>query len=264
MQPELRRSFRRILAVRMDNIGDVVMLGPALRAVRKSFPEAEITLLTSPAGNSIAPLLPWINQTIPWKALWQDISGSQDFHPDRELELVQILKERQFDLALIFTSFAQSPYPPAFTCFLAGIPVRVGLSKEFGGGVLSYWAKSPPDETHQVDRDLAVIKTLGIPPDGEHLELNIDPGLENQVNRILISAGIQPGEPFIGLAPGASCSARRYPVSKFASVAQIVARQAGMPVVILGNPGEAATITSIRGDPGTSPGHFARGKNLSP
>jgi len=240
MQADRQKGYRRILAVRMDNIGDIVLLGPPLRSVRKAFPGASITLLSSPAGSTIAPLLPWVDRVIPWKALWQDVSGSQEFQPDRELELVHTLKAGNFDLALIFTSFAQSPYPPAYACFLAGIPIRAGLSKEFGGGVLTHWAKSPPDEIHQVDRNLAVIKSLGIPTDGEQLELSIDNALTDQVKDLLISVGIQPGEPFIGLAPGASCNARRYPVDKFAKVAEIVANQARLPVVILGSQREAA------------------------
>jgi ADP-heptose:LPS heptosyltransferase len=47
---------REILAIRPDNIGDVIMLGPALRAVKESAPQARITLLASPAGATGAPL----------------------------------------------------------------------------------------------------------------------------------------------------------------------------------------------------------------
>src|ERR1051325_8746187 len=49
------RDLKRILVVRLDNVGDLILLGPSLRTLRESLPEAEITLLTSPAGNQVAP-----------------------------------------------------------------------------------------------------------------------------------------------------------------------------------------------------------------
>ena len=44
-------QVQRILAMRLDNIGDVVMLGPALRAIREGAPQAQLTLMASPAGS---------------------------------------------------------------------------------------------------------------------------------------------------------------------------------------------------------------------
>jgi len=129
----LEGDFDRILAVRLDNIGDLAMLGPALRALRAAYPRAEITLMASPAGSRVAPLLPWIDGVIVWRAVWQDVSADLTMDPAREISLAMQLRQRQFEVAFIFTSFTQSPYPPAYACYLAGIPVRVGHSKDFGG-----------------------------------------------------------------------------------------------------------------------------------
>src|SRR4051812_6845566 len=90
---------RNILAVRMDNIGDVIMLGPALRAVKETSPQARLTLLASPGGATAAALLPWIDETIAWRSLWQDL-GHLPFDPPHEHELIARLAERAFDAAL--------------------------------------------------------------------------------------------------------------------------------------------------------------------
>ena len=74
--------LRRILVVRLDNIGDMVMLGPALRALRSAAPAATVTLLASPAGRQAAALLPWLDETIELRALWQDASGRLPFDPE--------------------------------------------------------------------------------------------------------------------------------------------------------------------------------------
>src|SRR5213083_3571784 len=89
-------AARNILAVRLDNIGDVIMLGPALRAVKETSPEARLTLLASPAGATAVPLLPWIDDVIVCRATWQDVGGHMPFDPERELQLIEILSEGKF------------------------------------------------------------------------------------------------------------------------------------------------------------------------
>jgi ADP-heptose:LPS heptosyltransferase len=242
MPRELREPVRRILAVRMDNLGDIVMLTPALRALRKQYPLASITLLASPAGSQMAELLPWIDDVLVWRATWQDASGRMPQDPAREASLIQTLRERHFDAALIFTSFTQSPYPPAYAAYLAGIPLRVGLSKEFGGSLITHWEKPPSDAGHQVDRNLDLLRLLNIPADGLRMELRVPPAVESAVDALLERSGVTPGAAPIVLSPGASCSARRYPVDRFARVIQRLAEQTPFPILILGSEKEQESL----------------------
>ncbi len=235
----------RLLVVRLDNIGDVIMLGPSLRTLRQALAQASITLMASPAGAQAAPLLPWIDDLIIHRALWQDVSGSLAHDPGREQELVQTLQERRFDAALIFTSFSQSPHPAAYACYLAGIPVRAGQSKEFGGAVLSQWIKPPPDETHQVDRNLFLLESAGFRPEERQLSLSVPPGARITADRLLAEVGIQPGVPFIVLAPGASCAARRYDPVRYAAVARQLPSRTGMHVVVVGSLRESELVRPI-------------------
>src|ERR1700730_8247189 len=101
-------AAKNILAVRLDNMGDIVMLGPALRAVKETSPHARLTLLASPAGTMAAALLPWIDDVITWRSIWQDVGGRLPFDPVREHELIALLAAHKFDAALIFTSFSQT------------------------------------------------------------------------------------------------------------------------------------------------------------
>src|SRR5829696_6355439 len=61
---------RRVLCVRLDTIGDVVMTGPAIRALAESGSRPAITLLTSPAGARVAALMPDVDEVISWEAPW--------------------------------------------------------------------------------------------------------------------------------------------------------------------------------------------------
>jgi ADP-heptose:LPS heptosyltransferase len=106
---EMWKNLRRVLAVRLDNIGDLVMLSPALRAIKENLPEAHITLLTSPAGNQVAPLLPWVSEVMVWRAIWQDVSGELSLDPVRELNFIQELRRRDFDAAIILPVLRNPP-----------------------------------------------------------------------------------------------------------------------------------------------------------
>ena len=137
MSPREWDAVCRLLVIRLDNIGDVILLGPAIRALRQRIPNVELTLLASPAGASVARFVPGIDHFIAHSAVWQD-AGSQALSPEddstRTLALAQRLRDERFDAAVIFTSFSQSPYPPAQVCYEAEIPRRIGQSKEFGAG----------------------------------------------------------------------------------------------------------------------------------
>lgn len=235
MAPDVWKDVRRILAIRLDNLGDVVMTGPALRTLRRTLPAAEITFMVTPVGSQIARLLPWVDDIIVHRPVWQDLSGALPLDPDRELALVSRIQQGQYDAAVIFTSFSQSPYPPAYVCYLARIPIRLGQSKEFGGSVLSQWVKPPPDETHQVDRNLHLLESAGFVADGRYLELTVPQEVQAEADARLTQAGVPPHEPFIALTPGASCAARMYDPIRFAMVARLVITRTDFPIVLLGN-----------------------------
>jgi lipopolysaccharide heptosyltransferase II len=238
-------QLRRILAIRLDNIGDVIMLGPALRALHQAYPRADITLMASPAGSQVAPLLPWVNDVITWRASWQDIVKDAPVDIEKEQELVRLLRERSFDAAFIFTSFSQSPYPPAYACTLAEIPQRIGQSKEFGGALLTHWVKPAPDHSYQVDRNLHLLRSVGIPADSNRLELRIGEEDRRSTDALLLQAGIQPGTPFFALAPGASAKARRYDEARLADAARHIIAEIKLPIVLLGSQREVGRFSRL-------------------
>ncbi|MBW3579591.1 MAG: glycosyltransferase family 9 protein [Actinobacteria bacterium] len=245
MAPPTWQGAERVLAVRLDNIGDVLMLGPALRSLRAALPAAELTALVSPAGSQAAPLLPWIDDVIVHRAVWQDASGAMPLDPAAELELVDELRRRQFDAAFVFTSFSQSPWPPAYTCYLAGIPFRAGQVKDFGGSVLTSSVPAAPDAGHQVDRNLHLLEALGVAAVGRELEVVLPGPAVRSADVLLAGAGIDPERPFVVAAPGASCTARQYDPARFAALVSRL-RADGLPVVVVGSQREGDVIGRVQ------------------
>ncbi|MBW4442629.1 MAG: glycosyltransferase family 9 protein [Plectolyngbya sp. WJT66-NPBG17] len=211
-------SVRNLLVMRLDNIGDVIMTSPALRSIKANLPEARITLMASPGGSIAAPLLPWVDEVLSWRVLWQDL-GRLAFDPAREWELVT--KLRGFDAVMIFTSFNQSPHPAAFVSCLAGIPLRLGESKETGGMMLTHEVSAAPDELHQVERNLRLIESVGFEVHDRSLSIQ-------HSNLKLIDS------PYIVLNPWTSCQSRNYDAKRFAIAARQLAEITGWKIAVTG------------------------------
>ncbi|MBI2939155.1 MAG: glycosyltransferase family 9 protein [Chloroflexi bacterium] len=209
------------------------MCGPALRALRAGLPDARIVLWASPGGGPAAGLLEEVDDVFITRAIWQDL-GRLPFDPERERSLIADLARPQFDGLVIFTSFAQSPFPAAYVGYLAGIPLRAGQSREFGGAVLTDAVVPLPDEAHQVDRNLRLVEELGFSSDGTDLRLRLPEDAAGGIQAQLAANGIQSDCPLVLLHPGASCPSRTYPVGRYAEVARLLRKETGWSVIVTG------------------------------
>jgi ADP-heptose:LPS heptosyltransferase len=223
-----------LLIMRLDNMGDVIMTGPALRAVKRALPRSRLTFMASPAGAEIAPLLPWVDDVFAARVLWQDLNGLP-FDPGREKALIREIRDRRFDGAIVFTSFSQSPYPAGLACLLAGIPLRLGNSKERDEGVFTTMPPPIAEDTHQVDRNLQLLRAIDIDDAGIHLFVKVDECSRRASERLLSERGLRAGSPYVLLNPWASAQARTYPTERFSEVALELARRSGLPVVVTGD-----------------------------
>ncbi len=226
-------AARKILVLRLDNIGDVLMTSPALRAIKTTLPQAQLTLMASPGGVQAGELLPWIDDVLVWRTLWQDL-GKLPFDPEREWNLIKTVRDRQFDAAIIFTSFSQTPHPAGFMCYLAGIPLRLGESKEWGGAVLTTAVKAAPDEMHQVERNLRLIESVGFSISDRSLGLQIPDAATKTIAAKLQPHEITLNDPYIVLNPWTSCQSRNYTTERFAIAARQLAERTDSRIVVTG------------------------------
>ena len=163
-----------LLCVRLDSIGDVLMMTPAMRALKQSLPGRKITLLTSPAGARIAQLIPEVDDVMVYEAPWMKATPPRD--AVRDFAMARAVRERRFDGAVIFTTFSQSPLPAAMLCFLAGIPLRLAHCHENPYQLLSHWLPDPEPEQqirHEVRRQLDLVAGIGCVAGDESLSLVI-------------------------------------------------------------------------------------------
>ncbi|RPF21704.1 glycosyltransferase family 9 protein [Myceligenerans xiligouense] len=164
----------RVLAVRLGSDGEVLVTGPAIRALAATY--GQVDLLVSGAGAQAAALLPGVTETLRFDAPWSGPDPPQ-VSPEAALDLVAGLIARRYDLAVIFTSFRQSPLPTALLARLAGVRRIVATSEDDPGSLLDVRHRRPP-WLHEVEACLELAAQAGaqLSPDDDGL-LAVHPSL---------------------------------------------------------------------------------------
>jgi len=252
---------RRILAVRLDALGDVLMTGPAIRALAGDSALREVTLLTSPAGAEAASLLPGVSSSIVYEAPWMKASSPR-ITSATDFELIDRLRRAEFDAAVIFTVFSQNPLPAALTCYLAGIPLRLAHCRENPYYLLTDWVReSEPDREirHEVRRQLDLVATVGAVASDDRMRIRLPKNSQSKVRRKLSEIGVIADRPWVVVHPGASAPSRRYPPSSFAAACAQLVEQHSVQVVFTGSNDDVPLVESIRVEMGAD-SHSLAGK----
>src|SRR5262245_12433341 len=188
---------RRILAIRLDNLGDVLVTIPAIHAMRESLPGATSTLPASPIGAQAGRLNPDIDDVIVYCAPWMDPWSRLPHDPEREQQIIRLLAARRFDAAVIFASFRQSPLPAAYLCYLAGIPLRLAASIDGPGSLLTTRHRHPEQMMHEVERGLDLVSAVGLHTADTRLVLAVPDGARAEVRDRRLERG-----PVVVVHPG--------------------------------------------------------------
>ena len=234
------RGVRRLLCVRLDALGDVLMTTPALRAFRESLPACRITLLASPAGAAAARFVPEVDDVMLFGAPWMKTPARG---PEEDFRLIEQLRERRFDAAAIFTVYSQNPLPAAYLCHLAGIPRRLAHCRENPYHLLTDWVPDPEPEKlvrHEVRRQLALAAAVGCTALDERLSFRVPVRARQAVARLRLP------KPYVVVHPGASAPSRRYPAEGFARAMDLLAAETGYEIVFTGESGERPLVELIR------------------
>ena len=246
-------ALRRVLLVRLDNLGDVLLTTPAFRAIRQALSEAHLSLLAGPAGCEVGCLDPDLDETILYHAPNEDVYFRLPQDPEREMAAVEALRERDFDAAVIFTSYKQSALPAAYLCYLAGIPIRAAGSFEGPGSLLTHrhrYEETVPSK-HETLRGLELTQSLGFPPVEPEMVLVPRAADEESAANLLVRHGV---ERFVLVHPGASAPSRAYPPERYGEVVEGLAEQSGLPVLVTGGADEEDLTRRVAGSTGISLG----------
>lgn len=225
-----------VLVVRPDNNGDVLLAGPAVRAVAAG--AERVVLWVGPRGCLTASALPGVDEVVTRELPWIDPEPAQ---VDRRWldDAVAEAAALTVDEAFVLTSFHQSPLPTALVLRAAGVPYVAATSEYYPGSLLDLRHRIG-DDVHEVERSLDLVATAGYPlPDGDDGRLQVrDPDIDNPV---------APGDPYVVVHPGASVPARAWSPERNAAAVEALT-DAGWRVAVTGGPDETALTARVAGD----------------
>lgn len=226
----------RVLVARLDSLGDVLLAGPAIRAVAAT---GEVTVLCSTQGAPAARMLPGVSDVIVWNSPWI-VAAAPSVEPADIEQLVSAL--RGFDEAVILTSFHQSPLPLALLLRLAGVSKITGASVDYAGSLLDVRLRPGEDLAEnqpEPERALAIAAAAGFAlPERDDGRLAVKPPPD--VHRLTGSG------PFLVVHPGADAPARTWPADHHAELVRLLA-EAGRRVLVTGAAGEKALTAAVAG-----------------
>lgn len=231
-------EIKKILLVRTDRIGDVVLSLPMLPVLKKHFPNATITMMVRKYTRELVERHSCVDNIIQW-----EINGERSL-----LEYIKIIRNEKFDIAIL-------PYPRfqlALITFLAGVPLRVGTGYRWYSFLFNRkrFEHRKDAKYHEVEYNLNLLQTLGI---NEHIEpqfeLHIPNEVQHKVDAVLDEEAIQH---FAVLHVGSGGSARDWSVENFASLGDRIQKELHRTIIFTGAENEKDLVRSAVGKMKTS------------
>lgn len=217
--------MRNILLIRLSSLGDIVLTSPAIRAVRKHFPNARISMLVASQSADLLTENPHLDEVL------QFDRHAKDKDTAEMIRLARVLRERQFDLSIDF----QRKFRTSLLGYLSGAKCRVGYHRPNG---LLCSVRVPDSSVHAIDRYFALLHAVGIEARDRALELFLTESDRTYAQDIMEKQGIDDDKLTVGLFPGAGWKLREWMPDRFAAIGDRLVKDFGAQVVIFGGPHE--------------------------
>jgi heptosyltransferase-3 len=215
-------DINKVLVVRTDRIGDVLLTTPVSTALRQLFPQAKIAWLVRPYT---APLLehnPDIDQIL---VDYGESSGA----------LANMIKNERFDVAIV----AYPRWRIVWALWRAGVPVRIGPANKPYTILLTkrIWQHRSEGKKHEADYNLELLEPLGFSFKRYPTRFSLAEEERRLAHTVLESHRLTFSKPIVVLHPGSGGSSARWPLARFIELGDRL-QAAGCEVVVTGGPGE--------------------------
>lgn len=239
-------SRPRVLVVRPDHLGDVVLAGPALARLRAALPDAEIALLVGPWSRGVAELLPGADEvlTVPFPAFARGQRPGLVGRYRPLLAAARRLRAMRFDAALLLRD---DDWWSAWLIALAGIPRRIGHDNPIASAFLTDVLPQAAAPRHVTAASLALVDAaLGAPrPPGDASRDPLALRLGDDDHRRACALLGQAAERRpVAIHPGSGSAIKRWRADDWGAVARALTEH-DEAVVLTGGPGEAPLTAAV-------------------
>lgn len=215
---------KRILIVRTDRLGDIILSTPAIKNLRKSYPDSHIAFICRPYTKPILAGNPYLDELIVY-----DKYGKQKKFLST-LKFALNLRKKKFDLALVLHPTNRAH----IVTFFAGIPKRVGWNKK-----LSFLLTDKlrfikgQGMKHELEYNLDILRYLGISAEDKELYIPIKKKSQQKVNEVLKKRGVDDKDKLIVIHPSASCPSKRWPQDKFIELIKMIKEEKNIKIAAI-------------------------------
>ena len=222
---------KKILVIRIDQIGDAVMTRPAIKRLAESFPHAPIDVLASEQTAPLFRATPGISEVLVFQNSWLSTGASFFSSLAASGRIITLLRSKRYDLGIDFRGDLRSIALMA----VAGIPIRVGFGITGGGFLLTHEASFPRD-THQVESNCRLLSVLGLELKAQGLDRfdyskSHQEGFQQRLGSLLGESGL----PRILIHPGANYPSKRWPQENFKELISKISRENMGRVILIGS-----------------------------
>jgi lipopolysaccharide heptosyltransferase I len=236
-------SLKNILIIKPSSLGDIVLAVPALTALRKSFPDARISWLIRPEFAPILENHPHLDEIILFD---RKLLGKAWFHPGAAGCLISLIKKlrcAEFDAVIDF----QGLFRTASLAWLSGCKKRFGIAgaREFAHLFYNHKVKQTKDCIHLVDFYIKIIEAAGATELDVQFILPEHPEATDSVSSLLKSHYVSPDN-YVVFIPGSAHEDKRWPIERFAELAQRISSHHKLPIVATGDSGESDLVEKLK------------------
>lgn len=223
----IKADIKKILVVRLDRLGDIILSIPALRALRNEFPLAKISLLVYDNLCELNELSKYSDEII-------------GFRRGNILSIINKIRKKKFDLAIDFLTRADN----MSAIILGATRAKKKLGFNVGMRRLFLNIKFSPDniDLYEVDRLFELLKKLDIKTSDRRLELSFGIKDEEFVGSWLIKNNVKTNDILIGISPFAGDMVKMWPIEKFAELIKLIVNKYPVKVILTGSGNEAERI----------------------
>lgn len=236
MSDNAAAPLKRILVVRTDRIGDVLLSTPVLSGLRAHCPGAYLAMLVSPYAREVVEGHPALN------AVLEDDRTGRHRGIGGFLRLVRHIRAHRFDAAVVL----HSTWRLALLSVLAGIPIRVGAGYRVYGPLFNFrvYEHRKDAKRHEVEYNLRMIEALGVPASSRLPHITLTTQDRDRAEALWRGWAIRSDERVAALHPGSGGSAREWPPASFAALGDRLTED-GVRVIITGGPDERALVDEV-------------------
>ena len=230
------KTPQRILIIRTDRIGDVVLTTPILKTLKGHFPKVHLSFLCTPYTEKLVQNNPSINEVIIYDKKWGFL---------KTFFFILKLRKKRFDVSIVFNPRLRFH----LISYLANIPIRIGYNKK-GGYLLTHTLEDKKGEGKQSEAfyNEELLSFLNVPllhSRNQYVPLREES--ERKVNLLLATFKVQPS--YMVMNVSSSCPSRSWPLQNYASLCSLIYQNLALPIVLIGKEKECQLVQKITSAP---------------